>query len=118
MKRAKDIALTDYKYFIVQDESKNAVGIVSESEDAVTYCNLTLLPYVQILTGDVKFKLGVHPETPIRVCPNPAFRENVQIGIMRSMIDLTKDYREVERVLKYNKGTAIISENELIPDQL
>jgi hypothetical protein len=118
MKKAKDIALTDFKYFIVQDDSKNAVAIISESEDSVTFCNLTLLPYVQITTGEVKLKLGAYPETPIRVCENPTFRDNVQIGIMRSMIDLTKDHREVERILKYNKGTEIISSHGLMQGQI
>ncbi|GEO06113.1 hypothetical protein AAE02nite_37770 [Adhaeribacter aerolatus] len=103
MKSTNNISLEHFKYFILQNNHRNAVGILSENAEKVTYCNLTLLPYLHELTGQIKFRLDICPESAIRICPNPDFRNNIQIGLVRSLIDITKDIQEVERVLRLNK---------------
>ena len=101
MKTPKDIALTDYKYFIVQENCTSAVGIISDQDDVVYFCNLTLQSSINALTGKIEYKLSAKPETAVRSCANPEYKEKVQQGIFRSMIDLVKDPAEVERHLLY-----------------
>lgn len=118
MKTSKHISPADFKYFIVQQGCQNAVGIISENEESVSFCNLTLVPYLHALTGKIEFKLEPCPETAIRFSANPTFKNNVQIGITRSMIDLTKDYQEVERVLQFNKKAEGIQVNKITQNQV
>lgn len=105
MKNTTFISLSQFKYFILQHNHRNAVGILSETEESVAYCNLTLLPHLNELTGSIQYKLSICPESAIRSCPNPDFRNNIQIGLMRSLIDITQDLSEVERILKISKYT-------------
>ena len=118
MKNTAKISLDHFKYFILQAAHRNAVGILSESEETVSFCNLTLLPCLNELTGTIEFKLRVCPETAIRTCANPDFRNNVQIGLMRSMIDITKNPQEVERVLKLSKQVKEAKVNSTLDSQL
>ncbi|KAA5541636.1 hypothetical protein [Adhaeribacter rhizoryzae] len=105
MKNTTTISLSQFKYFILQHNHRNAVGILFENEEKVTYCNLTLLPYLSELTGTIQYKLDICPESAIRLCSNPDFRQNIQIGLMRSLIDITQDLQEVKRTLKISKRT-------------